>query len=263
VDGPHRAERGVSGLAAVSGTGAALLVVLSAGPPRLSTRRLVLAPAPRRDHLEAVGRAVTRRIGVASHPPSDRAIGRAVAAAAPLAVLVPPLAVVVVLGAVGHRWWDAHRAARARADAVRRGLPDLVDLLRLCTTGGLSLPLAHAAVAPRVPPPLGPALHAAEAATRAGAARADALLDSLRPLGERAAALAQVLADHLRYGVPLGPALDRLALELRLDRRRHAEQAARRVPVRLLAPLVACTLPAFALLTVVPLLGASLQGLPV
>jgi hypothetical protein len=38
--------------------------------------------------------------------------------------------------------------------------------------------------------------------------------------------------------------------------------AARRVPVRLLAPLVTCVLPAFALLTVVPLLAASLESLP-
>ena len=71
-----------------------------------------------------------------------------------------------------------------------------------------------------------------------------------------------MLVDHLRYGVPLLPALERTSLELRLDRRRAAELEARRVPVRLLAPLVTCVLPAFALLTVVPLLAASLDALP-
>ena len=45
----------------------------------------------------------------------------------------------------------------------------------------------------------------------------------------------------------------RLAAEARLERRRAAEATARRVPVKLLFPLVLCTLPAFALLTVVPL----------
>jgi tight adherence protein C len=74
--------------------------------------------------------------------------------------------------------------------------------------------------------------------------------------------LAQVLADHLRYGVPLLPALERTGLELRLERRRAAEVDARRVPIRLLGPLVSCVLPAFALLTVVPLLAASLDALP-
>jgi tight adherence protein C len=62
--------------------------------------------------------------------------------------------------------------------------------------------------------------------------------------------------------VALGPALERLGAELKLDRRRRAEEEARRVPVRLLGPLVACILPAFGLLTVVPLLAASLKALP-
>jgi tight adherence protein C len=103
---------------------------------------------------------------------------------------------------------------------------------------------------------------AAERAAAAGRPRADALLDELVPLGDRAAALAHVLADHLRYGVPLVPGLERLGLELRLHRRRRAEEEARRVPLRLLAPLLTCVLPAFGLLTVVPLLVASLKSLP-
>lgn len=253
----------MSALAMTSGAGTALLVLLSAHSVRPHRGRLGRSPVQHGRWLEALGRAGGRRMGLATDPAADRMLGLAVAVAVPLAVLSPVVAGLVILAPAGHRWWSARRRTSQRSDAVRRSLPDLVDLLRLSTTGGLSLPLAHAAVAPRMPPPLGPALEAADAAAEAGAGRADVLLACLRPLGDRAAALAQVLADHLRYGVPLGPALDRLALELRLDRRRHAEQVARRVPVRLLAPLVLCTLPAFALLTVVPLLGASLQGLPV
>jgi hypothetical protein len=117
-------------------------------------------------------------------------------------------------------------------------------------------------VADRLPPPLGTALRAAAASAERGQPRAEAIVDALTPLGDRARGLGDVLADHLRYGVPLVPALERLGLEERLDRRRRAELDARRVPVRLLAPLVLCTLPAFALLTVVPLLGASLRALP-
>jgi len=117
-------------------------------------------------------------------------------------------------------------------------------------------------VAPRLTSPVGEALALADRDAAAGQPRADAIVDALTPLGERALALAHLLADHLRYGVPLAPGLERLGLELRLERRRAAEQEARRVPVRLLGPLVTCTLPAFALLTVVPLLVASLRALP-
>jgi tight adherence protein C len=52
-----------------------------------------------------------------------------------------------------------------------------------------------------------------------------------------------------------------LATDVRADRRRRAEEAARRVPVKLLFPLVLCVLPAFALLTVAPLLAGALGSL--
>ena len=139
---------------------------------------------------------------------------------------------------------------------------DFVELLLLSTSAGRSLPIAHPVVAQRVPAPLGAALRAAALEADQGRPRADALVDALEPLGDRALGLGHALADHLRYGVPLVPTLERLGSELRIDRRRRAEQDARRVPVRLLGPLVACVLPAFGLLTVVPLLAASLQALP-
>ena len=44
-------------------------------------------------------------------------------------------------------------------------------------------------------------------------------------------------------------------------RRVAAEEAARRIPVTMLFPLVMCVLPAFALLTVVPILAATLGDL--
>ena len=152
--------------------------------------------------------------------------------------------------------------ARARERAVGQALPDAVDLLALCTRAGLALPIAHDLVAARLAGPVGSALATAASEAAAGRGRADALVDALVPLGDRAATLAHVLAEHLRYGVPLAPTLDRLGAEMRAARRRQAEEDARRVPVRLLGPLVACVLPAFGLLTVVPLLAASLRALP-
>jgi tight adherence protein C len=179
-----------------------------------------------------------------------------------VAVVFPPLAIGLPVA-----WWTrrrvrAHRAEQAHRRRVRHALPDLVDLLVLASSAGMSLPVAHPLVARHTPDPVGPALVAAHDATLLGRPRADALLAELAPLGDRAHALAHVLVDHLRYGVPLLPGLERTGLELRLDRRRRAELDARRVPVRLLAPLVTCVLPAFALLTVVPLLAASLEALP-
>jgi Flp pilus assembly protein TadB len=178
------------------------------------------------------------------------------------AVVALPLAPLPALLAAASARRAATRVVARSRDAVARDLPDAVDLLLLCATAGLSLPLSLGAVAPRLGGPLGAALRAAEVACAHGRLRPDALREALAPLGDRSATLAHVLGDHLRYGVALAPALERIGTDLRHERRRAAEERARRVPVRLLGPLVACILPAFALLTVVPLLAASLRGLP-
>jgi tight adherence protein C len=180
----------------------------------------------------------------------------------PLVVVSPLLGLAVGLGAVA--WRRQRRATRARSDraVLVRSLPDAIDLLLLATEAGLPLPLAHPIVAARCPEPLAGALAEADDRSAAGAARADALVEALTPLGGGAAALGHVLADHLRYGTPLGPALEARRVDARTERRHAIEEAARQVPVRLLGPLLLCVLPAFGALTVIPLLLASLDALP-
>ena len=79
--------------------------------------------------------------------------------------------------------------------------------------------------------------------------------------GEAVRPLVAALVASERYGAPLSAGLERLAGEVRRDRRRKAEEVARRIPVKLLFPLVGCTLPAFGLLTVAPLIAGALQAL--
>lgn len=255
----------MSARALALGTVAAVLVARTAGPRRRPRRACARDDATVRawpGPLEPIG---TRLLGIggpadASSTDRRRAGAACLLAAATLPVF-PPVGVAVLACGWGQPRLRRHRRAREARRAVTEGLPEAVDLLLLCFGAGLALPLAHPLVAAHLGPPIGPALDRAEQATCAGAPRADALVDELGPLGDRALQLGHLLADHLRYGVALAPALDRLVLELRLDRRRRAEQEARRVPVRLLGPLITCVLPAFGLLTVVPLLVASLQSL--
>lgn len=207
-------------------------------------------------------RGVPSRRLVVPTPTSRQRLALLAGLALVTALVTPLLPLSALLGWWAHRRLAERRQARSRAAAVRRALPEVVDLLALSSTAGLSLPVAHPLVAGYAPEPLRTPLEEAHRAAAAGRPLADALLEHLAPLGERSGAFAHVLVDHLRYGVPLLPALERTSLELRLDRRRAAELDARRVPIRLLAPLVACVLPAFALLTVVPLLAASLDALP-
>jgi tight adherence protein C len=275
MDGPHRRRRQVTGTAAgaaAMAAGAALagLLALSGSIPSRDARRtrLVRPPASGRARahltwLDRASRAMAHLLRLPTDDPrTTRRLGRAIVLAAIAAAVAPAGAVAVLAAAWARTRLLLVREGRHREREVRGSLPDAVDLLLLCTTAGTGLALAHGEVARCLSGPVASALAAADIQAAGGRPRADALVAALSPLGERAAALAHVLADHLRYGTPLGPELERLSLELRLDRRRAAEEDARRVPVRLLAPLVACTLPAFALLTVAPLLVVSLRHLP-
>jgi Flp pilus assembly protein TadB len=242
--------------------GLSVLATAASGPPARRPAALGDGIPRRPGGLARLGSRF-RRVGhLDPSPLPDGALGALVPASL-LAFSVAPVLPILLIAAV---WCQARvRARRVRWSAERaiaQGLPDVVDLFLLCLGAGLSLPLAHPVVAARSPAPLAGALRAADVAATGGRPRADALVDALTPLGERAALLGRTLGDHLRYGTPLEPGLERLSLELRLDRRRRAEEDVRRVPVRLLAPLVSCILPAFGLLTVVPLLAASLQSLP-
>lgn len=183
--------------------------------------------------------------------------------AAALAVAVSPALGLAALAAVVLRPHLAARRAAARCRwAVIDAVPEAADLLALSVAGGLTVPLALAVAARWSPHPVGEALQRATGEIGLGRPTAEVLEDLAESLGLPARPLVDVLLASERYGVPLGDGLDRVAREARLDRRRRGEERARRVPVLLLFPLVLCVLPAFGLLTVVPLLVGSLPDLP-
>jgi Flp pilus assembly protein TadB len=207
-----------------------------------------------------IGRTVRRRL---RRPPDgglDAQLGGALVVAAVAFAVAPVLAapaalVVWALPAIRRR--THHRRLHA---SLASEAPDLVELFRLAIGSGLTVHQSVAAVAPRARGISGAAVAEVPPRVARGERLADAL-DRLGELDDSIRPLATALASAERYGVPLGPTLDRLALESRLARRRRAEEVARRLPVQMLFPLVLCILPAFTLLTVVPLVLAELDGL--
>lgn len=185
------------------------------------------------------------------------ALGAALAAL----VVLPPVAPLVLVGGWAVPVAGERRRARNRVEALRRSLPEVIDLLALAVGAGLTVPQAVAAVGARHDGPVGAALARAAEETARGRRCGDALDGVAAALGAAARPLLAALAASDRYGAPLGEALARLAADARADHRRRAEEAARRVPVKLLFPLVLCVLPAFALLTVAPLLAGALGSL--
>jgi len=90
--------------------------------------------------------------------------------------------------------------------------------------------------------------------------------DELRATAERLALpdLRRAVATMTRaesLGSSLSDALSELATEVREVRRSAATERARKAPVKMLFPLVFLVLPAFLLLTVVPVLVSALQSI--
>jgi Flp pilus assembly protein TadB len=190
----------------------------------------------------------------------DVALGAGLLASSALLVALPPLAPLPLVGGLlAGRIAECRATAAAQRSAVD-ALPDVVDLIALGVGSGLATGPALALVGPHVPPPLGPALVAVDARLRHGAGTA-AAFDPLVVVTPAARPLAALLTAAQVDGAPVVDALARLADELRSDRRRAVETRARQVPVRMLFPLVLCTLPAFVLLTIVPPIVAALRDL--
>lgn len=209
----------------------------------------------------AIGAPLRRAAGRPPDPAADRRAGWAAVAAIGLAWVSPPLAGLPPLAAIAAPAVAARRSARRHEAAVVDQVPDLVDLLIITATAGLTTGAALRALGPRVGGVLGPPVSRAAAVVACGGTVSEALAGLTRAGGPPLRPLVDALAQHDRYGGALRPALERVGIEARLRRRRAADEAARRLPVTLLFPLVLTTLPAFALLTVVPLLAGSLGSM--
>ncbi|MDZ7679432.1 MAG: type II secretion system F family protein [Acidimicrobiales bacterium] len=247
--------------------GAAVLALAGAMRPVGPDRALALAPpavdSPRRGHgpLEAIGRPVRRVLGRPPDPRADRRVGAAVLVGFGLVAVMPPMALVWGAGfgvaSVVRRRRGRERAERAMFDE----LPEVVDLLSLAVSAGLTVPLALGVVADRGHGRLAAELGRARRAAELGTGLADAIDTIPARLGDEVRPITRLLSGSLRDGTSIADALSRVAGEVRTERRRRAEERARKVSVRLLFPLVCCVLPAFALLTVVPLLVGSLSSI--
>lgn len=163
----------------------------------------------------------------------------------------------VTTGPVGRvlAGWRDRRRARHDDAVLAAELPVTLDLLGVAVEAGCTPYLAVDASLRWAPPTVAARLSDVREACALGASFGDAL-DDLASRAPRLRGLADALLASDRLGAPVGPALARLADEQRAELRRRAEAHARRVPVRLLFPLVFVVLPAFGLLTVIPTLLA-------
>jgi tight adherence protein C len=181
------------------------------------------------------------------------------------AVVDPATALLVapVLAVAGYR---LPAFLRARADARRRAaasrsVPDMLDVVAVSVTAGLSPRLALERAADAVGGPLGEELSTIRRDVDLGGTWRAGLRDAtLRLAIPELRRLAAVLELGRRLGVPVVARLRDLAREVRSERRARREERARRAPVTMLFPLVFLILPAFVLAAVVPAVLVAVRG---
>lgn len=129
-----------------------------------------------------------------------------------------------------------------RSAEVRRALPDAVDLMEICVSSGMGLDMAWNAVADeirRISPVLADEMALANLEIHLGSPRAD----SLRHMADRTAVhdintLVATLVQSERFGTSVSQALRIYADAMRSERSQRAEEAAEKLMVKLLFPMV-------------------------
>jgi len=155
--------------------------------------------------------------------------------------------------------WILYFVRRPYAAALRRGLPDALDLLVICTESGMALETALEQVA-----------HDIAASNPSISVALSKLLDELRVLPDRRAAfenfgrrsgidgfrrLAAMLGQTLQFGTPIAEALRAVAFELRRERMVAMEGRCAKLPALLVLPLILFIMPAlFIVLAASPVL---------
>lgn len=159
------------------------------------------------------------------------------------------------LGHFGANYW-LKGAAGKRIRAVTNALPDSLDLMVVCLEAGIGLNAAIARVGDEraeFKDPLGAEFRQIAAEMRGGRPREEALHD----LGERngvedlKSLTALVIQSH-RLGASMAKTLRAHADLLRTKRRQRAEEAARKLPIKVLIPLATLLLPPLFLVVVGP-----------
>jgi len=152
-------------------------------------------------------------------------------------------------------FWLGKRIAKRQA-RIRRGLPDVLDLIVICVEAGLSLDQATARTATELKgaqPDLCEELRIVVLEQRAGRARSDAWKHMVERTGEESLRnLVSMLVQAEQFGTSVAKTLRIHADSLRTQRVQAVEEKAAKTSVKLVFPLVLFIFPALFLVVLGP-----------
>ena len=141
--------------------------------------------------------------------------------------------------------WIVRSKAQERQHQILLDLPDSLDLMSITVQAGLAFDSALTRVARNVKGPLGQELYRVVQEIQLGKSRAEALRD----LGDRTnvedlKGFVGAMVQAEAFGIPIARVLNVQAREIRIRRRQRAEEAAQKLPVKIVFPVVLTIFPA-------------------
>jgi tight adherence protein C len=135
-----------------------------------------------------------------------------------------------------------------RADVIRRGLPDVLDMLVISVESGLGLDAAFQRVGDEmknVHPAISDELQLVTLEGQMGIPRSEALTNlTTRANLDEVRSLVAIINQAERFGTSIARALRNQSDALRIKRRQAAEERAQKTTVKLMAPLILFIFPA-------------------
>ena len=145
---------------------------------------------------------------------------------------------------------------KSRQDKIRRGLPDVLDLLVVSVESGLALDLALRRVGEEmalVHPEVSEEFRIGTMETQMGIPRGEALENMATRVGvDELRSLVSVIAQAERFGTSVAKALRNQGKAMRIKRHQQAEERAQKTAVKLMSPLVLFIFPAMGIVLAGP-----------
>ena len=175
-----------------------------------------------------------------------------------------PIKLAIVLGFIilGYFFPDLWIRSKinSRQKAVRRAMPDALDLLTICVEAGLGFDAAMSKVNEKWDNELSMAFGRVIREIQLGKLRRDALRDMSDRLGlaEMTSFVAAIIQSEM-LGVSMARVLRIQSDQMRLKRRQHAEEEAHKAPIKMIFPMGLFIFPALMIVLLTPA-GLRLYG---
>ena len=171
---------------------------------------------------------------------------------------------IAYVGIFGPMVW-LRRRVRRRQDKIRKGLPDALDMLSVTAQAGLGFDQSLQRVSEYWKTPVGVEFGRVVAEMEMGSSRQEAL----RNLADRLdvpelSSFVAVIIQSDQLGMSIADALHAQAEQMRIERRFRAQEAARKVPLKMLFPMMLLIFPAMLIVVCgpsIPILSGFFQTL--